>query len=216
MRSGPALSITPGGPQIASTAMNPRIYDGSDRTWRPGPALARCDDRGRLAVHVQRPSRGPAEATRCATRCSTAGSAGATSCDWPPTSPSRPMPEGRFVFVAPDPALGWPAATLLGQPAELLLAEPAGDRLQPVPARRAGAPPPRLAASGRTAAPSASPSPPPRCSTPQAASSAAAASAQDIDRAGRHDASRSPPRCAAARCWTTSSGACARRCWRRA
>jgi diguanylate cyclase (GGDEF)-like protein len=29
---------------------------------------------------------------------------------------------GRFVFVSPDPALGWPAATLLGQPAELLLA----------------------------------------------------------------------------------------------
>ncbi len=29
---------------------------------------------------------------------------------------------GRFVFVSPDPALGWPASTLLGQPAELLLA----------------------------------------------------------------------------------------------
>ncbi|HME27750.1 MAG TPA: diguanylate cyclase [Acetobacteraceae bacterium] len=29
---------------------------------------------------------------------------------------------GRFVFVMPDPALGWPAATLVGQPAELLLA----------------------------------------------------------------------------------------------
>jgi diguanylate cyclase (GGDEF)-like protein len=29
---------------------------------------------------------------------------------------------GRFVFVTPDPALGWPAATLIGQPAELLLA----------------------------------------------------------------------------------------------
>jgi diguanylate cyclase (GGDEF)-like protein len=28
----------------------------------------------------------------------------------------------RFVFVMPDPALGWPAATLIGQPAELLLA----------------------------------------------------------------------------------------------
>lgn len=32
---------------------------------------------------------------------------------------------GRLVFVAPDPALGWPAGTLLGQTAELLLAEPA-------------------------------------------------------------------------------------------
>lgn len=30
---------------------------------------------------------------------------------------------GRFVFVAPDPALGWPAGTLLGQPAGMLLAE---------------------------------------------------------------------------------------------
>lgn len=30
---------------------------------------------------------------------------------------------GRFVVVAPDPALGWPAATLLGQNAEQLLAE---------------------------------------------------------------------------------------------
>ncbi len=32
---------------------------------------------------------------------------------------------GRFVFVAPDPAIGWPAASLIGQPAELLLADPA-------------------------------------------------------------------------------------------
>ncbi len=29
---------------------------------------------------------------------------------------------GRFVFVTPDPALGWPVDTLVGQPAELLLA----------------------------------------------------------------------------------------------
>ncbi|MEJ0016855.1 MAG: GGDEF domain-containing protein [Acetobacteraceae bacterium] len=29
---------------------------------------------------------------------------------------------GRFVFVAPDPALGWPVEMLIGQPAELLLA----------------------------------------------------------------------------------------------
>lgn len=28
----------------------------------------------------------------------------------------------RFVFVTPDPALGWSTATLIGQPAELLLA----------------------------------------------------------------------------------------------
>ena len=34
---------------------------------------------------------------------------------------------GRFVFVAPDPALGWPAGTLLGQPAELLLADTSGE-----------------------------------------------------------------------------------------
>ena len=33
---------------------------------------------------------------------------------------------GRFVFISPDPALGWPAATLLGQPAELLLADAGG------------------------------------------------------------------------------------------
>ncbi len=33
---------------------------------------------------------------------------------------------GRFVFVTPDPALGWPAAMLLGQPADLLLADPRG------------------------------------------------------------------------------------------
>ena len=33
---------------------------------------------------------------------------------------------GRLVFVAPDPALGWPAGTLLGQPAELLLADSDG------------------------------------------------------------------------------------------
>jgi diguanylate cyclase (GGDEF)-like protein len=29
---------------------------------------------------------------------------------------------GRFVFITPDPVLGWPAATLIGQPGELLLA----------------------------------------------------------------------------------------------
>lgn len=29
--------------------------------------------------------------------------------------------QGRIIFVAPDPALGWPADTLIGQPAELLL-----------------------------------------------------------------------------------------------
>ena len=29
--------------------------------------------------------------------------------------------QGRFVFVSPDPVLGWPASMLLGQPAELLL-----------------------------------------------------------------------------------------------
>jgi diguanylate cyclase (GGDEF)-like protein len=33
---------------------------------------------------------------------------------------------GRFVFIAPDPALGWPASTLLGQTAELLLADAGG------------------------------------------------------------------------------------------
>ena len=41
---------------------------------------------------------------------------------------------GRFVFVAPDPALGWAAAALLGQPAELLLppaAEKFGNGLNP-------------------------------------------------------------------------------------
>ena len=33
---------------------------------------------------------------------------------------------GRLVFVYPDPALGWPASTLLGQPADLLLAQSDG------------------------------------------------------------------------------------------
>ena len=33
---------------------------------------------------------------------------------------------GRITFVFPDPALGWPAGTLVGQPAELLLAEAGG------------------------------------------------------------------------------------------
>jgi len=32
---------------------------------------------------------------------------------------------GRFVFIVPDPALGWSAATLIGQPADLLLADDA-------------------------------------------------------------------------------------------
>lgn len=34
---------------------------------------------------------------------------------------------GRLSFVMPDPALGWPAATLVGQPANLLLADTQGD-----------------------------------------------------------------------------------------
>ena len=39
---------------------------------------------------------------------------------------------GRFVFVAPDPALGWPAASLLGQDAARLLADPvAADGFDP-------------------------------------------------------------------------------------
>lgn len=33
---------------------------------------------------------------------------------------------GRFVFVTPDPVLGWSPSTLIGQPAELLLADVAG------------------------------------------------------------------------------------------
>src|SRR5580704_4130148 len=28
---------------------------------------------------------------------------------------------GRFVFISPDPAIGWPASALIGQPAEILL-----------------------------------------------------------------------------------------------
>jgi len=34
--------------------------------------------------------------------------------------------QGRFVFVAPDTAVGWSAALLVGQPAALLLADSAG------------------------------------------------------------------------------------------
>jgi diguanylate cyclase (GGDEF)-like protein/PAS domain S-box-containing protein len=34
--------------------------------------------------------------------------------------------QGRFVFIAPDPAIGWSASLLLGQPAALLLADAAG------------------------------------------------------------------------------------------
>lgn len=33
---------------------------------------------------------------------------------------------GRFVFIAPDPALGWPTNMLIGQPAETILADSAG------------------------------------------------------------------------------------------
>lgn len=32
--------------------------------------------------------------------------------------------DGHFVFVAPEPALGWPSSVLLGQPADQILAEP--------------------------------------------------------------------------------------------
>ena len=45
---------------------------------------------------------------------------------------------GRFAFVMPDPALGWPVAQLLDQPAQLLLADPAGgfDPFRPAGALR--------------------------------------------------------------------------------
>src|SRR5271170_1449725 len=33
---------------------------------------------------------------------------------------------GRFVFVSPDPAIGWAAGELVGQPAEMLLADADG------------------------------------------------------------------------------------------
>ena len=33
---------------------------------------------------------------------------------------------GRFVFISPDPVIGWAAGALIGQPAELLLADADG------------------------------------------------------------------------------------------
>ena len=122
---------------------------------------------------------------------------------------------GRFVFVMPDPALGWSAATLIDQPAELLLAGGIGATgfnpfrvTTPVRRRRAWL----QRADG---SPVCSPSPPLRCSTPKGASWARAAWAIDwsefdtMPPAWRH-------RCAAAKCWITSCGAWAGRCWRRA
>ena len=51
---------------------------------------------------------------------------------------------GRLVFVAPDPAMGWPAGTLIGQPGSLLLADTGGaaafdpfSQTEPVRRRRA-------------------------------------------------------------------------------
>ena len=38
---------------------------------------------------------------------------------------------GRFVFIMPDPVLGWPVATLVGQPGELLLAGGVGNGFDP-------------------------------------------------------------------------------------
>ena len=66
------------------------------------------------------PRRRPTRA--CASACSTAGSDGAISCMTAADLAYETDAWGRFVFVTPDPALGWSAATLIGQPAELLLA----------------------------------------------------------------------------------------------
>src|SRR3954470_12013123 len=38
---------------------------------------------------------------------------------------------GRFTLLAPDPALGWPAATLIGQPSACLLVEGSGALFDP-------------------------------------------------------------------------------------
>ena len=55
--------------------------------------------------------------------------------------------KGRFVFVQPETALGWPAGSLIGQPSELLVGDDGTRRrLQSVPPGRRGSSPPRLAA----------------------------------------------------------------------
>ena len=123
-------------------------------------------------------------------------------------------PWGRFVFVSPDPALGWPAATLLGQPAELLLARvegaPGFNPFRPLAAvrgRRAWLR--RPDASSLCIAFAAAP-----LLDAKAGSSARAASARKPP--SRTATTRqSPARSAGSSCWTTSSGGCARKSSRR-
>ena len=120
---------------------------------------------------------------------------------------------GRFVFVIPDPALGWSAATLIGQPAELLLR---------MATRANGFNPFRVTRQFVAVAPGSN------------ARTASAAYARSLgrplldaqgrivgspryrhrrDRVRRTRAGSRRP-FDAGRCWTTSCGGWARRCWR--
>ena len=123
---------------------------------------------------------------------------------------------GRFVFVMPDPALGWSAATLIGQPAELLLAGGTGaNGFNPfrvtAPVRRRRAWLQRADGSAVMLAFSAAP-------LLDAEGRIVGTRGMGVDWSEFDDDAGAAwrRRCAAARCWTISCGAWARRCWRRA
>ena len=122
---------------------------------------------------------------------------------------------GRFVFVMPDPALGWSAATLIGQPAELLLAGgTVANGFNPfrvtTPVRRRRAWLQRADGSAVMLAFSAAP-------LLDAEGRIVGTRGMGVDWTEFDDLPAAwRRRCAAARCWIISCGAWARRCWRRA
>ena len=123
---------------------------------------------------------------------------------------------GRFVFVMPDPALGWSAATLIGQPAELLLAGGTGaNGFNPfrvtMPVRRRRAWLQRADGSPVLLAFSAAP-----LIDAEGAHRGHARHGRRLVRVRRRCRAAWRHRCAAAKCWIISCGAWARRCWRRA
>ena len=114
---------------------------------------------------------------------------------------------GRFVFVMPDPALGWSVATLIDQPAELLLAGGTGANgfnpfrvTTPVRRRRAWL----QRADGSPVMLAVSAAPLRRC---RRAHRRDARHGRRLDRVRRRFGRSWRHRCAAARCWIISCGA---------
>ncbi len=137
----------------------------------------------------ERPSRGLSRRMRCATRCSTAGNAGATSSPWPPTSRSRPTPRGASCSSRPTRcSAGRPALCSASRRSSFWTSRPVGGCFNPFrptgPVRRQ----PRLAAASRRQQRLPQLRGRPAARRRRRASSAPAASRQDVTEHDRREA----------------------------